>query len=113
MCGRRPTPPQAASLETLRHMVAAGAGFTLIPALAVQKGGTEMDEFVVYRGFAEQENVGRDVALVYRATTARSCDALRLAELLRDSVPDGMVRPGPPGPAAGLPREPTSRQHRR
>jgi LysR family hydrogen peroxide-inducible transcriptional activator len=56
---------RATSLETLRHMVAADAGVTLIPALAAETGGS-----VAYLPFSG-EVPERIIALVFRSATGR------------------------------------------
>src|SRR3546814_8448710 len=53
----------AASLETLRHMIAAGAGYSLIPALAREDHGV-LDGLVDYT--ALDDGVGRTVAVLWR-----------------------------------------------
>jgi LysR family hydrogen peroxide-inducible transcriptional activator len=60
---------RATSLETLRQMVATGAGITLLPALASRSGyGNSRD--VVMRPFADPEP-RRYVGAIWRKTTAR------------------------------------------
>jgi LysR family hydrogen peroxide-inducible transcriptional activator len=56
---------RATSLETLRHMVAAGSGITLIPKMAMQKG-----DGIVYIPFAKPAP-SRTIGLVWRKTSAR------------------------------------------
>lgn len=67
---------RATSLETLRQMVATGAGVTLLPELAV-RGAYRNARGVVLRPFARPAPV-RHVGAVWRATTARraAIDAL-------------------------------------
>ena len=72
---------QAASLETLRQMVAAGIGCGFLPQLAVQVGSL-LDDMVAYRRLAETP--GRDVALYHRPSYGR----IRDIRLLRDAVRD-------------------------
>jgi LysR family hydrogen peroxide-inducible transcriptional activator len=57
---------RATSLETLRHMVAADAGVTLMPALAIDPGNGQV-AYIPFTSPAPQ----RTIALVYRSTTAR------------------------------------------
>ena len=60
---------RATSLETLRQMVATGAGVTLLPELASRGGyGTTLD--VVLRPF-EKPAPKREIGAVWRKTTAR------------------------------------------
>ena len=58
---------RATSLETLRHMVAAGNAITLIPKLAVQPN----DPHVLYIPFAEPAPA-RTIGLLWRTTSART-----------------------------------------
>lgn len=89
------TPPgvdprrHAAGLETLRHMVAAGSGYSLMPALAVRDDGP--DRLVAYTPF-DDAAVGRTIGLVWRASDPRGESFARTAEALRAEPPAG-VRP--------------------
>ena len=65
------------SLETLKYMVAAGEGCTLIPALAADKGAGISYFKLPSRGFA------RDIDLVWRRSDARRSQFQELARLLR------------------------------
>lgn len=69
---------RATSLETLRHMVAAGNAMTLIPRLAVQ----ENDALVRYLPF-EPPAPSRTIGLVWRQTSARTPLFNALAALLQ------------------------------
>jgi len=76
---------RATSLETLRHMVATGAGITLLPELASRNGyGTSRD--VVLRPFVEPRP-RRYVGAIWRKTTARRavieavCDLIEMHAL--------------------------------
>ncbi len=93
----------ATSLETLRSMVAASAGFTLLPRLAVRHGeaaATETlgvlgeDGLVVVRPFSSPAP-GRVVALAWRTTDPRAASFAELAGFLRARMPDGTVAVGP------------------
>lgn len=75
----------ATSLETLRHMVAAGAGYALIPALAAE-GGSTLGGLLSYRPFADA-NVGRTVALAWRESSPRTAEFELLASILRKIAP--------------------------
>ena len=67
----------ATSLETLKYMVAAGEGCTLIPALAVtDTPGVRYLE-------PSHPGYGRDVALAWRRSDPRTADFHALAKLLR------------------------------
>ncbi|WP_207536833.1 LysR substrate-binding domain-containing protein [Sabulicella rubraurantiaca] len=71
---------QAASLESLRQMIAAGSGVSLIPQLAIQVGAL-LDDMVAYRRVAGGV-FGRDVALFHRPSFGR----IRDIRLLRQAI---------------------------
>ncbi|WP_091941611.1 LysR substrate-binding domain-containing protein [Methylorubrum salsuginis] len=75
----------ATSLETLRSMVAAGAGYTLIPALAVP-AGPDPSGLTVTRAF-EGEGPGRTVALAWRSSDPRAAGLASLAAFFRTHAP--------------------------
>lgn len=87
----------ATSLETLRSMVAAGAGYTLLPRLAIRDRDTGQgaagDGLVVVRPFSGPAP-GRVVALAWRATDPRAASFAELAGFLRARIPDGTVAVG-------------------
>ena len=87
-------PRFATSLEMLRHMVAAGEGFSLMPALATREV-PELSGLVRLRSLADGA-AGRMVGLVWRSTDPRGPDFERLAAVLRDNAPDG-TQPVPSG----------------
>jgi LysR family transcriptional regulator, hydrogen peroxide-inducible genes activator len=76
---------RATSLETLRQMVAAGLGATLLPALAIAGGGVEA--FAV-RPLATAAS--RRIGLVWRRASARGADLELLAALIRDGLPSAV-----------------------
>ncbi len=76
---------RATSLETLRQMVAAGLGATLLPALAIAGGGGEA--FAV-RPLATAAS--RRIGLVWRRASARGADLELLAALIRDGLPSAV-----------------------
>lgn len=80
----------ATSLETLRHLVASGFGYSLIPQLAV---GTqnEMKNLITYRPF-EGKPVGRTIVLVCRERFGRMADIDALAHFIRQNLPAGVTR---------------------
>ncbi len=83
----------ATSIETLWHMIAAGEGYSLLPALST--GGREaMAELVACRELPDSE-AGRVVSLVWRATDPRGPEFRLLAALLRENAPAGLVPPLP------------------
>lgn len=75
----------ATSMETLRHMIASGVGYSLIPELAAGSAPA-LDDLVIYRPF-DGVPPSRPIALHCRMSYARSDAISRLAALLRDSVP--------------------------
>lgn len=75
----------ATGLETLRHMVAAGAGYSILPALAAMPHPM-LDGLVRYTPF-DQPDAGRTVALVWRATDPRQEQFELLAGFMREVVP--------------------------
>ncbi|NBV49967.1 LysR family transcriptional regulator [bacterium] len=75
---------QTTSLETLRHLVASGAGYTLIPEMAIQKGHS-LEELITYLPFEKQ--VGREIVLVTRKTFTRHQDVKALAQLIHEILP--------------------------
>jgi LysR family hydrogen peroxide-inducible transcriptional activator len=79
---------RAASLETLRQMVAAGFGFTLLPALAAARDQGPNAE-VVARPFAGAAS--RRIGLVYRTSFPKPDDLARLAEVVVDHLPPSVT----------------------
>lgn len=81
---------RATSLETLRQMVGAGVGVTLLPQLAVAPPVPPSDD-VTLIGFAEPVP-HRDIAMFWRTTSPFATFLTELAEVFRD-LPDELVRP--------------------
>ncbi len=86
-CGAVSAGRHATSLETLRSMVAAGAGYTLLPRLAA-RDGDDPSGLVVCRPFSAGPPA-RVVALVWRASDPRSDSFAELAAFFRDHRPEG------------------------
>jgi LysR family transcriptional regulator, hydrogen peroxide-inducible genes activator len=80
---------QATSLETLRHLVASGFGYSLMPRLAVD-ANDRLKNLITYRPF-EGKPVGRTIVLVCRERFGRMNDIETLAEFIRDNLPKGVV----------------------
>lgn len=80
----------ATSLETLRSMVAAGAGYTLVPALAAPPGGADSAGLTVCRPFPGG-GPSRVVALAWRASDPRGAGLARLADFFRETAPAGTL----------------------
>lgn len=79
---------RATSLETLRQMVGMGLGCTLMPALAARAlGESGRSKRVVYQAFRTPVPV-RKIALVWRKRSPRAVPLRRLAEAIRDYLPD-------------------------
>jgi LysR family hydrogen peroxide-inducible transcriptional activator len=75
----------ATSLETLWHMIAAGEGFSLLPALAIA-ARPEIASLVTCRALNEP-NAGRTIALIWRASDPREGQFRALANLFRANAP--------------------------
>ena len=84
---------RATSLETLRQMVGAGVGATLLPTLAVAPPVPPFDDVVLRRFAAPAPH--RDVALFWRETSVYHDLMPELARLLR-SLPTDLVTPHQP-----------------
>ncbi|MEX2625693.1 MAG: DNA-binding transcriptional regulator OxyR [Ilumatobacteraceae bacterium] len=85
---------RATSLETLRQMVAAGVGVTLLPELAVHPPAPASAGVRVIR-FADPAP-SRRIAMFWRRTNPYRDFLPRLAEVFRD-LPAHLVRPSAPG----------------
>lgn len=79
---------RATSLETLRQMVAAGVGVTLLPELAVRPPVATSDDIALLR-FAEPVP-RRDLAMFWRPTSVYRDLMPKLGEVIRD-VAHGLV----------------------
>jgi len=82
---------QATGLETLRQMVAAGIGCTLLPQLSTQGGARPDKRLIELRPFARPAPT-RLIGLVWRARGARAEAARRLGELIRAHLPHGVLK---------------------
>lgn len=74
---------KATSLETLRHMVAANCGITLLPELAVPKNGCSQG--LIYKRF-NQPQPGRTISLVHRMHSIRRACFNEIAQLIQESI---------------------------
>jgi LysR family hydrogen peroxide-inducible transcriptional activator len=81
---------RATSLETLRQMVAAGVGVTLLPRLAVAPPVASYDRIRLVE-FSEPVP-RRRIAMIWRQTSAYGALLTQLAALFRE-LPDGLVDP--------------------
>jgi LysR family hydrogen peroxide-inducible transcriptional activator len=87
--GRPRSHRHATSLDTLRHMVAAGAGYSLLPALAALSQET-FGGLVAYSEIGDA-GAARQVALAFRASDPRGGHYETLAATIRASLPDAVT----------------------
>jgi LysR family hydrogen peroxide-inducible transcriptional activator len=80
---------RASSLETLRQMVAAGVGCTLLPMLAAATTSAS-EHLIALRPFVTPAP-GRTIGLVWRQSFPRQNTARSLAELIRAHLPPGVI----------------------
>lgn len=83
---------QATSLETLRQMVAANVGLTLLPMLAI-KPPVARSENIHLLGFSDSKP-SRQIAMVWRRSSAMGAFLQQLAQLFRE-LPEGLLGPAP------------------
>lgn len=81
---------QATSLETLRQMVAAGIGCTLLPQLSTRGGARPDQRLIELRPFGRPAPT-RLIGLVWRARSARVEAVRQLGELIRANLPPGIL----------------------
>jgi LysR family hydrogen peroxide-inducible transcriptional activator len=79
----------ATSLETLKHLVATGSGYTLMPELAVRDEG-RLKTLMRYRRFGDR-GIGRKIILTCRNRFGRMADVDALAEFIRGHLPPGVT----------------------
>jgi LysR family hydrogen peroxide-inducible transcriptional activator len=77
----------ASSLEMLRHMIAAGEGYSLLPLLAVQERG-DLLGLIFYRPLHDGK-AGRTIGLVWRSTDPRRAAFVDFSQMLRAIAPTG------------------------
>ena len=80
-----PLARHAPSLETLWHMIAAGEGYSLLPALSTT-GREAIAPLITSRPIAEAA-AGRTIGLVWRATDPRECEFAALVRAMRQAPP--------------------------
>jgi LysR family hydrogen peroxide-inducible transcriptional activator len=88
---------RATSLETLRQMVAADVGITLLPTLAV-KPPVARSPNIHLLGFSDS-HPSRRIAMVWRKSSAMSGFLQVFAQVFRE-LPPGLFQPDAPMPAA-------------
>jgi LysR family hydrogen peroxide-inducible transcriptional activator len=76
---------QAASIETLRHMIASGIGYSLLPTLSVVEDA-RYETLIAYRRFATN-TTGRTIALFCRDGSERRGDMHLLAAQIQRACP--------------------------
>ena len=81
----------ATSLETLRQLVLAGQGATLLPALSVSAADRSRESGIAIRPIADA-SARRELALVWRASDPRSASYQQLADTWRSAVPRDRLR---------------------
>ncbi len=86
---------QTASLETLLHLIASDAGYSLVPSLAARKD-PQLEGLLSYRPL-DGEAPGRVIAMVWREGSPRSADLEALATVIRENRPEGLLEAEPPG----------------
>ena len=79
----------ATSLETLRHLVASGFGYSLMPQLAVDSD-SHLSGLLAYREF-EGKPACRTIVLVFRDRSSRVADLEALASFMRSNLPPGIA----------------------
>jgi LysR family hydrogen peroxide-inducible transcriptional activator len=79
----------ATSLETLWHMIAAGEGYSVLPALSTA-GREELAGLVAVRPL-DDPDAGRTLALAWRRTDPRGQEFEALAVVLRAGLPEGVM----------------------
>jgi LysR family hydrogen peroxide-inducible transcriptional activator len=91
LCQTAPQARLATSVETLWHMIAAGEGYSLLPALSTANRAT-MADLVTCRSLPDPA-AGRTIALAWRSTDPRGAEYRDLAAMLRRDRPDGVQEP--------------------
>ena len=101
---------QATSLETLRQMVAANVGVTLLPMLAV-KPPVARSENIRLLGFRDSLP-SREIAMVWRRSSAMAGFLQQLAQVFRE-LPAGLLTPPPTGSVSRVPAKKPARDKAR
>ncbi|MDD2876125.1 MAG: LysR substrate-binding domain-containing protein [Acidiphilium sp.] len=91
LCNAKPATRHATGLETLWQMIAAGEGYSLLPALAVA-ARPELQDLVLCQALGDA-SAGRTIALVWRGSDPRDPAFRALAAIL------AAMRPAPTRPA--------------
>ena len=91
---------KATSIETLRQMVAAGVGCTLLPQLAAIPGAGSINNGLVEIRSFEAPEPTRTIGLVWRHCYPREAMIRNLGELIRANLPSAVQPLAPEGRAA-------------
>ena len=98
---------QATSLETLRQMVAANVGMTLLPTLAIKPPVARSDNIHLL-GFRDS-TPSRQIAMVWRRSSAMATFLGRLAQVFRELPPE-LFTPTPDLAAGTAARKPAGKR---
>ena len=82
---------RATSLETLRQMVAAGVGITLLPTLSIKPPVAHSSDIHLLR--FRDSHPSRRIGMVWRRSSAMAGFLLKLADVFR-SLPKDLLKPG-------------------
>ena len=85
LCSAKPVTRHATGLETLWQMIAAGEGYSLLPALAVA-ARPELQDLILCRPL-DDRSVGRVIGLAWRKSDPRMASFHALAALLANNRP--------------------------
>lgn len=98
---------QATSLETLRQMVAANVGVTLLPMLAIKPPVARSDNIHLL-GFSDS-SPSRRIAMAWRRSSAMDGFLLQLAQVFRE-LPPGLLMPDVAAAASPVRRRAAARR---
>ena len=79
----------ASSMEMLRHMIAAGEGYSVLPLMATSESA-DMRGLIRFRDIADRD-AGRRIGIVWRSTETRTDDLRAVAAYLREALPEGVL----------------------
>jgi LysR family hydrogen peroxide-inducible transcriptional activator len=91
---------RATSLETLRQMVAANVGITLLPTLSVKPPVAHSDDIHLLR--FRDSHPSRRIGMVWRRSSAMAGFLLKLADVFR-SLPKSLLKPDTSAAAPAIP----------
>ncbi len=79
---------QATGLETLKQLVAVGAGYTVLPLLAVETSG-KMNSLLDYRTL--EKKMGREIYLYCRSAHPQAQEMKLLVNFIRENIPASLT----------------------